>query len=153
MKNTLKFIFICLLACTVSGCNNVYIKSENANVNDKVYYGALKGRDSIHSDIVVFQKNSDLYCDGVFYLRSGTKSALKDNFNNSKMILGCNDGTLMNITWQFIKGSLKEGTGEGVDQYNNVYKFKTITKKEYEVIAENQKITFPNGKYSSNLKY
>ena len=125
MKNINKIIFISAITFIFSGCNQYFVSTSPQNT----YYGAYNRRDFTHADVKLFKKDS-------------------------KMKLGCNDGTILDITWQLNKGSFKDGTGEGVDQFNNSYKFSTISKGELKKIAEDKvKISFPSDHKKSYLRY
>lgn len=56
----------------------------------------------------------------------------------------------MDINWKLRKGSFSDGTAEGVDQYNIIYKFKTISKKQYKY-NYGRKVEIPNKEFL--LKY
>ena len=79
---------------------------------------------------------------------------MKNDRVDAKMKLGCNDGTILDLTWQLRKASFADGSGEGYDQFKNVYKFKTVSKEEFKNAAGgNVKIVFPNDRQSGYLKY
>jgi len=147
MKNILKLSLICSLGLLTTGCNQ-YITS---TTNGDVYYGGYNRRDMIHADVKLFQKGTNKICDGSVYLNAPSRSiTFKNDRVDAKMVLGCNDGTLIDSNWQLRKGSF---SGEGVDQLNNKYSFKTVSKKEYKKVAEHDKIKFINDKSESYLKY
>lgn len=150
MKKFLNIILIGLIGISAAGCNKYFI-SENTS-NDS-YYGAYNRRDMTWADVVVYKKESDKRCEGVVHLNAPTRSiTMKNDRVDAIMKLACTDGTLININWQLRKGSFADGFGEGVDQYNNSYRFKTVSKGEFQQAAdENVKIKIPSD--SSLLKY
>ena len=151
MKNIKNIIFVSLLTLICSGCNQYFISTTPENT----YYGAYNRRDFTHADVKLFKKNSELVCDGSIYLNAPSRSiTFKNDRVDAKMKLGCNDGKILDIVWQLRKGSFNDGTGEGVDQFNNIYKFTTVSKSKYKTIAkDNTKITFPNDHNKSYMKY
>ncbi len=151
MKNIKNIIFVSLLTLICSGCNQYFISTTPENT----YYGAYNRRDFTHADVKLFKKNSELVCDGSIYLNAPSRSiTFKNDRVDAKMKLGCNDGKILDIVWQLRKGSFKDGFGEGVDQFNNIYKFKTVPKSTYkDITGDNRKITFPNDHNKSYLKY
>jgi len=151
VKNINKIIFISAITFIFSGCNQYFVSTSPQNT----YYGAYNRRDFTHADVKLFKKDSKLICDGSIYLNSPSRSiTMKNEKTDAKMKLGCNDGTILDITWQLNKGSFKDGTGEGVDQFNNSYKFSTISKGEFKKIAEDKvKISFPSDHKKSYLRY
>ncbi len=153
MNKHLKLIITCFILVIATGCNK-YITSEVTNDKGEVYYGAYNRRDFTHADVKVFQKGNSKVCDGSVYLNAPSRSiTMKNDLVDAKMLLGCSDGTIINLDWQLRKGTFSDGSGEGVDQFNNVYKFKTISKKEYKKVREENKIKFINDKSDSYLKY
>lgn len=154
MKKILNIILIGFIGLTCCGCNK-YFTSEvttEADSND-VYYGAYNRRDFTFADVVVYQRGTDKHCEGVVHLNAPTRSiTMKNDRVEAIMKLACTDGTLMSLNWQLRKGSFADGYGEGFDQHNNTYRFKTVSKKEFKEIADsNKKVTIPNK--SSLLKY
>ena len=77
---------------------------------------------------------------------------LKNDRVDATMIVGCNDKTIIKSVWQLKKRSFNDGWGEGVDQFNKIYQFKTISRKEFKEIASSQKIEFAK-ENESYLKY
>lgn len=150
MKKALKLLFVLSLMVSATGCNQ-YIRTQNTS-DSHIYYGAYNRRDMIHADVKLFQKGTKKECDGVVFLNAPSRSiTLKNDRVSAKMKLGCNDGSLMDIDWQLRKGSFKDGFGEGKDQLNNVYKFTTMPKSEFNILNEGHKIEF--AKENSLLKY
>ncbi|CDE59548.1 unknown [Fusobacterium sp. CAG:439] len=150
MKKALKLLFVLSLMVSATGCNQ-YIRTQNTS-DGHIYYGAYNRRDMIHADVKLFQKGTKKECDGVVFLNAPSRSiTLKNDRVSAKMKLGCNDGSLMDIDWQLRKGSFKDGFGEGKDQLNNVYKFTTMPKSEFNILNEGHKIEF--AKENSLLKY
>lgn len=137
----LKIIIAMSIMISASGCNQ-YIKTTDTT-NNHVYYGAFNRRDMIHADVIVFEKGSDKICDGAVYINAPSRSiTFKNDRVDAKMVLGCNDGTLMDLSWQLRKGSFNDGFGEGIDQLNNKYKFASISKSQFKEIAEVKKVNF-----------
>lgn len=150
MKKALKLLFVLSLMVSATGCNQ-YIRTQNTS-DGHIYYDAYNRRDMIHADVKLFQKGTKKECDGVVFLNAPSRSiTLKNDRVSAKMKLGCNDGSLMDIDWQLRKGSFKDGFGEGKDQLNNVYKFTTMPKSEFNILNEGHKIEF--AKENSLLKY
>lgn len=150
MKKALKLLFVLSLMVSATGCNQ-YIRTQNTS-DGHIYYGAYNRRDMIHADVKLFQKGTKKECDGVVFLNAPSRSiTLKNDRVSAKMKLGCNDGSLMDIDWQLRKNSFKDGFGEGKDQFNNVYKFTTMPKSEFNILNEGHKIEF--AKEDSLLKY
>lgn len=150
MKKALKLLFVLSLMVSATGCNQ-YIRTQNTS-DGHIYYGAYNRRDMIHADVKLFQKGTKKECDGVVFLNAPSRSiTLKNDRVSAKMKLGCNDGSLMDIDWQLRKNSFKDGFGEGKDQLNNVYKFTTMPKSEFNILNERHKIEF--AKEDSLLKY
>lgn len=150
MKKFLKLLSILTLMTLTTGCNQ-YVRTQNTS-DGHIYYGAYNRRDMIHADVKLFQKGTNKECDGVIFLNAPSRSiTLKNDRVSAKMKLGCNDGSLMDIDWQLRKDSFKDGFGEGKDQLNNVYKFTTMPKKEFDILNEGHKIEF--AKENSMLKY
>ena len=150
MKKALKLLFVLSLMVSATGCNQ-YIRTQNTS-DGHIYYGAYNRRDMINADVKLFQKGTKKECDGVVFLNAPSRSiTLKNDRVSAKMKLGCNDGSLMDIDWQLRKGSFKDGFGEGKDQLNNVYKFTTMPKSEFNILNEGHKIEF--AKENSLLKY
>ena len=150
MKKALKLLFVLSLMVSATGCNQ-YIRTQNTS-DGHIYYGAYNPRVMIHAGVKLFQKGTKKECDGVVFLNAPSRSiTLKNDRVSAKMKLGCNDGSLMDIDWQLRKGSFKDGFGEGKDQLNNVYKFTTMPKSEFNILNEGHKIEF--AKENSLLKY
>ena len=135
---------------SVCGCNKYIVSTTPENI----YYGAFNRRDMIHADVKVYKLNSNQECDGLVVLNAPSRSiTLKNDRVDAVMKLACNDGTLLDLDWELRKGSFSSGSGVGIDQFNNKYEFKTVSKDVYKKIAEKNKITFPNDKNKSYLKY
>lgn len=152
MKKISNLIVLLLVSFITAGCNQ-YISSEVTDVNNvsKTYYGAYNRRDMVMADVIIYEKNSENYCDGVIYLKAPSRSiTMKNDRVDAKMKLACTDGKLMDINWKLRRGSFSDGTAEGVDQYNNTYKFKTISKKQYKY-NYGRKVEIPNKEFL--LKY
>lgn len=131
MKKIILLLGIVSISLMTSGCNQ-YFKAEKVNGNNDIYYGAYNRRDRVHSDVVFFKKNSNVVCDGTLYLYNATRGYnLSDKMGDAQMNLGCNDATVINANWKLRKSSYKDGYAEGVDQFNNVYKFTSIKRYEY----------------------
>lgn len=151
MKNVGKILFISIIALACCGCNKYFVST----VPDGSFYGAYNRRDFTHADVKVFKKDSSLVCDGSVYLNAPSRSiTMKNDRVDAKMKLGCNDGTILDLTWQLRKNSFADGTGEGIDQFKNLYKFKTVSKEEFKNAAGGKvKIVFPSDRQPSYLKY
>ena len=150
MKKALKLFLISALVLSTCGCNK-YIKSTHEG---DLYYGAYNRRDFIHADVTIYKKDSDKVCNGVVFLNAPTRSfTMKNDRVDAKMKLGCNDGSIMDMKWKLRKGSFTDGYGEGTDQFNNKYTFKTISKVEFKKIADIKRVKYPNSKNPSYLKY
>lgn len=139
------------MALASSGCNKYFISTTPENT----YFGAYNRRDFIHADVRVYKKNSTQICDGSVYLNAPSRGiTMKNDRVDAKMKLGCNDGTILDLDWRLRKGSFSDGKGEGIDQFNNHYKFKTVSKGVFKNIAGDKiKVTFPNDRHQSYLKY
>lgn len=152
MKKFLMPALLLGISLYTSGCNQ-YITTEITSQDGEVYYGAYNRRDMIHADVKLFQKGTNLECDGVIFLNAPSRSiTLKNDRVDATMIVGCNDKTIIKTEWQLKKRTFNDGFGEGVDQFNNIYSFKTISKKEFQEIAGSQKIKFAK-ENESYLKY
>lgn len=152
MKKSLFILSLFILGICSTGCNQ-YITTEITDNDGNIYYGAYNRRDMIHADVKLYQKGTNKICDGIIFLNAPSRSiTFKNDRVDAKMILGCNDKTLMNINWQLKKRSFNKGFGEGVDQFNNIYQFKTISKKEFNEIATIKKIKYAD-ENESYLKY
>lgn len=152
MKRFLLLLSLGIISISACGCNQ-YITTEITSQDGDIYYGAYNRRDMIHADVKLFQKGTDKECDGVIFLNAPSRSiTFKNDLVDATMILGCNDKTIITTEWQLKKRTFNDGYGEGVDQLNRIYQFKTISRKEFKEIAEKQKIEFANDE-DSYLKY
>lgn len=153
MKKILNILLIGFIGTFCCGCNKYFTSEVTSVTQDKdIYYGAYNRRDMTWADVVIYQKGSDKRCEGVVHLNAPTRSiTMKNDRTDAVMRLACTDGTLMNINWQLRKNSFADGYGNGVDQYNNSYSFKTVSKGEFKEIAGNHKVQIPNKEFL--LKY
>lgn len=152
MKKILMLAGLLAICISTSGCNQ-YITTEITSEDGDVYYGAYNRRDMIHADVKLFQKGTDRECDGVIFLNAPSRSiTFKNDRVDATMIVGCNDKTIIKSVWQLKKRSFNDGWGEGVDQFNKIYQFKTISRKEFKEIASSQNIEFAK-ENESYLKY
>ena len=151
MNRLKNFFLVSLIVISCSGCNQYFVSTTPENV----YYGAYNRRDFIQGDVTLFKKNSDLVCNGVLYLNAPSRGiTFKNDRVDAKMKLGCNDGKIIDSAWRLKKATFNDGWGEGVDQFNHKYAFKTISKSEFKKVADNnKKLLFPNDKNKSLLKY
>ena len=153
MNKLLNMLIIGLIGISTCACNQYFTSEVTSGVPDKdIYYGAYNRRDMTWADVVIYQKKSNKRCEGVVHLNAPTRSiTMKNERTDAIMKTACTDGTLMNIKWQLRKGSFADGYGTGVDQFNNTYSFKTVSKGEFKEIADNPKVQIPNKEFL--LKY
>ena len=144
MKKVLNTILIGLIGIICSGCNQYFI-SDAGTPDNNVYYGAYNRRDFTWADVVMYQKGSNKYCEGVIHLNAPTRSiTMKNDSADAIMKMACSDGTLININWQLKKRAFADGFGSGVDQYNKTYNFKTVPKSEFLEVADNPQVQIPD---------
>ena len=134
MKKLLNILLILTTSLMVTGCHK-YIKAEKVVSQDsvaKTYYGAYNRCDLTWADVILYEKGSDVYCNGVLHLNSPSRAITFKNDNvDAVMKLACSDGKLFDLDWTLEKAHFADGEGKGVDQYNNEYNVSTIKKKEY----------------------
>lgn len=153
----MKKLFLLLSILTVSvlstGCNQYFV-AEMTGSNGDVYYGSFNRRDMVQSDVKLYKKNSPMTCDGIMFLYNPARGYnLGNSRTTAKMVLGCNDGTVIDTNWQLRKHSYKDGFGDGVDQFNNKFTFKTISKYDFEQNVKRE-VKFVNDKTTNYyLKY
>lgn len=156
MKKVFYLLLIFCLPLCFTGCSH-YISADVEAPNSGLYYGAYRLSDLIHADVQLFKKDSDEVCGGVMYLFAPNKTstfALKNIRSKAKMKLACSDGKLFDIDWELRRITYNNGFGEGIDQFNNKYNFRTISKEEFKQISDNHKINNEAYLQKSNmLKY
>ena len=141
MKKIINILIIGLIGLSCCGCNQYFTSEVTTGVeSSEVYYGAYNRRDLTFADVVLYQRGSEKRCEGVVHLNAPSRSiTLKNERTDAVMRLACTDGKLMNLSWQLKKGSFKDGYGEGIDQYNNTYRFKTVSKGQFKEVAGGKK--------------
>ena len=154
MNNKIFLVFsIITIALMSSGCNQ-YFKAEKQGPQNDIYYGVFNARDSVQADVKLFKRNSTMVCDGVMFFDS-TRKAIFDNNKRvpAKMSLGCNDGTVIEGNWLVRRNDFTKGRGQGIDQFNNIYDFDSVSRYEFRKNVK-QKLDFVNDKTTDNyLKY
>lgn len=153
LKKIFNTLLIGIFGLFTCGCNQYFISdNKDNNQADDIYYGAYNRRDFTWADVVLYKKNSDIKCEGVIHLNAPSRSiTIKNDRVDAIMKLACTDGTLMSIDWELKKKAFADGFGKGVDQYNNTYNFKTVSKEEFQAISEYKEIEIPDKEFL--LKY
>lgn len=153
LKKIFNTLLIGIFGLFTCGCNQYFISDNSEDTNNKdIYYGAYNRRDLTWADVVLYKKGSDKKCEGVIHLNAPSRSiTIKNDRVDAIMKLACTDGTLMSIDWELKKKAFADGFGKGIDQYNNTYNFKTVSKDEFQTIAEDNEIEIPNKEFL--LKY
>lgn len=153
MKKIFLLFSIITVSVLASGCNQ-YFRADMVNGHNDVYYGTYNRRDMTQADVKLFKRNSTMVCDGIMFLDNSTRVVnLSNKYAPAKMVLGCNDGTVIDANLFMRKKDYNKGYGEGVDQFNNVYKFKDVPKSEFKNNVK-QKYKFVSDKTTDNyLKY
>ena len=135
MKKILLIISVVTIPFITTACSN-YLSINNGA---EPFYGIFVKRDMIHADVRLFQKNSNVLCEGSIFINAPSRSiTMKNDFVDAKMLLTCNDGRLMDSDLKFRKASFDQGVGVAFDQYNNRYEVKEISKKEYKRFEEKE---------------
>ena len=131
-----------------------FIKRRAIAFRNVIYYGVFNARDSVQADVKLFKRNSTMVCDGVMFFDSTRKAILANNKRvPANMSLGCNDGTVIEGNWLVRRNDFTKGRGQGIDQFNNIYDFDSVSRYEFRKNVK-QKLVFVNDKSTDNyLKY
>ncbi|MCR5265670.1 MAG: hypothetical protein K6E29_03645 [Cyanobacteria bacterium RUI128] len=150
MKKYSGILLICLIALFTSGCKRyIHAYSDNAD-----FYGVYKSRDLIHADLKMFKKDTNVTCDGVIFLKPDKQIVYFEKEPiDADLMLGCSDKTLLKARIRMNKPRFEELSGTGIDQFENDYVFRAISRKEFKANVGRKKYKFVNDKSGSLLKY
>lgn len=141
---------ICFVTLFTSGCKK-YIHAHSDNID---FYGVYNSRDLVHADVKMFRKNTDVTCDGVIFLRPDKKVIYFEKEPiDGDLMLGCSDKTLLKARIRMNKPRFNELSGTGVDQLDNDYVFKAISRKEFKENVGRKKYKIADDETNSLLKY
>ena len=150
MKKYIGLILLFFVAICTSGCDS-YIMAQSQNDN---YYGVFKQRDLIQADVKLIKKEPHVVCDGVMFLNPKSRIlSYKDNNIDANLILGCSDKSLIKARLKVENRKFKNISGQGFDQFDNMFIFSSISEKEFKKEFGNEKITPVSDNTPSLLKY
>lgn len=118
-----KYIVILIFLITNLASYGAYFSLTEKNTNN-ILYGKIKTKDFISGNVYIQDIYAKTFCSGFFFgITPDTAKTLKTGAGFAKV--KCNNGKLMEVNLQ------SPTSGDAIDQYNNLYTFKQIKRKEY----------------------